>query len=279
MNNYKYLLYLLTLICFFIVYSIYKIKNKMLLNNKTKNFVEIIFFLTLISFIFVLMIANPIFRYSINFFKAIFIMLSLSLLCFSLGIIINKEKTYKNNINIYIILYMILLISITFIIGRPTLEINFERLKNIYKGSLIPFNTISLYFSGYASMKSIIYNVFGNAIMLVPLSFLLMIKNKKFNNIFRQLLIIFPIVIFIELFQQITWVGSFDIDDIILNISGPILFTLLITRFNIIDKIRQFFYNDFIKKRAVKYFIYIVSIIFPILFIIETISKIFSQIL
>ena len=75
MNNYKYLLYLFTLICFFIVYLIYKIKNKMLLNNKTKNFGEVIFFLTLISFIFVLMIANPIFRYSMNFFKAIFIML------------------------------------------------------------------------------------------------------------------------------------------------------------------------------------------------------------
>ena len=110
--------------------------------------------------------------------------------------------------------------------------------------------------------------------MLVPLSFLLMIKNKKYNNILKQLLIIIPIVIFIELFQEITWTGAFDIDDIILNLTGPVLFTFLITRFNFIDKIRKLFYNTFKDKKVIKYLIYIISLIIPIIFIIEVTTKV-----
>lgn len=267
-----YLLYLLIIITILLIYFLYKIKNKKLFKEKIKIFTELIFFLTTSSFIFILFSA---FRYTnMNYLKAIIIIVSLFLLVFSFGLITNNEKNYKTNINIYIGLYLTLLFSITFLIGRPRLNFNFNRITSIYKDSLIPFNTISLYFSGNASFKSIIYNIFGNIIMLVPLSFLLMIKNKKYNNILKQLLIIIPIVIFIELFQEITWTGAFDIDDIILNLTGPILFTFLITRFNFIDKIRKLFYNTFKDKKVIKYLIYIISLIIPIIFIIEVIAKV-----
>ena len=82
------------------------------------------------------------------------------------------------------------------------------------------------------------------------------------------------IVIFIELFQEITWTGAFDIDDIILNLTGPVLFTFLITRFNFIDKIRKLFYNTFKDKKVIKYLIYIISLIIPIIFIIEVTTKV-----
>ena len=267
-----YLLYLLIIITILLIYFLYKIKNKKLFKEKIKIFTELIFFLTTSSFIFILFSA---FRYTnMNYLKAIIIIVSLFLLVFSFGLITNNEKNYKTNINIYIGLYLTLLFSITFLIGRPRLNFNFNRITSIYKDSLIPFNTISLYFIGNASFKSIIYNIFGNIIMLVPLSFLLMIKNKKYNNILKQLLIIIPIVIFIELFQEITWTGAFDIDDIILNLTGPVLFTFLITRFNFIDKIRKLFYNTFKDKKVIKYLIYIISLIIPIIFIIEVTTKV-----
>ena len=59
--------------------------------------------------------------------------------------------------------------------------------------------------------------------MLFPLSFLLMIKNKKYNNVLWQTIIVFPLIILIEVLQGVTHTGVFDIDDIFLNIIGGIL--------------------------------------------------------
>lgn len=259
-------------LCLFLLYVIYKMKTKELFHNKIKCFTEIFFFFTMSTFVFVLSSVGI--RYSMNSMQAIALFASLFLLCFSFGCIQNNRKTYNTNISIYFGLYLVLLMSITFFIGRPTFRFQLDRIFSIYKGSLIPFHTISLYFNGYASTKEIVYNIFGNMMLLVPLSFLLMIKNKKYNHIFRQLCIIVPLVVFIELFQEITWVGSFDIDDILLNVFGPILFTFLITRFDIIGKIRSLFYRDFIKNKSIQYFLYFISLIIPVLFIIKTIVKI-----
>ena len=69
---------------------------------------------------------------------------------------------------------MILLFTITFIIGRPKLEFY----NWCYKGQYSPFKTIVSQFK-YASSISILKNIVGNSIMLIPLSFLLMIRNKN----------------------------------------------------------------------------------------------------
>lgn len=268
-----YLLYLLIIITILLIYFLYKIKNKKLFKEKIKIFTELIFFLTTSSFIFILFSA---FRYTnMNYLKAIIIIVSLFLLVFSFGLITNNEKNYKTNINIYIGLYLTLLFSITFLIGRPRLNFNFNRITSIYKDSLIPFNTISLYFSGNASFKSIIYNIFGNIIMLVPLSFLLMIKNKKYKNIFSQTLIILPLIIIIEVLQAYTHVGVFDIDDILLNYFGTIIFTFLITRFEIINKIKKLFYTDYSIKQNIKNILFYISIIILIMYIIIVLFKLF----
>lgn len=74
-------------------------------------------------------------------------------------------------------------------------------------------------------------------------------KDKKYNNIFRQLIIILPITIDIEVLQAFHRTGEFDIYDILLNYLGTILFTFIITRFSLIYKIKKMFYtNNKIKK-------------------------------
>ncbi len=255
------------------IYLIYKIIKKEIFKNKLKTFTDIILILTVGLFMYYLSVATPIFRYSIDKIEAVFIMISLFLLYFSYGLIKDDDKTYKNNVIIYIVLYMILLISITFFIGRASFRFDLERLTSIYEGSLVPFNTITSYFTK-GSLRSIMFNVVGNLIMLVPLSFLLMVKNKKYNNVLRQFLIIIPIVILTELLQQITSVGSFDVDDIILNVFGVMLFTFIITRFGIMDKIRKLFYKTFNVKNFIKYFIYFISLIFTLIFIVKALSRI-----
>ena len=102
--------------------------------------------------------------------------------------------------------------------------------------------------------------------MLIPLSFLLMIKDKKYNNILRQMLIILPTVVSIEILQAFTHTGTFDIDDIFLNYVGTLIFTFLITRFNLIDKIRKIFYKDYKIKIKSKKILFYLSVCLLIIF-------------
>ena len=102
--------------------------------------------------------------------------------------------------------------------------------------------------------------------MLIPLSLLLMIKNKKYNNILKQTTITLPIIIFIEILQAFTHTGVFDIDDIILNYLGTVIFTFIITRFNIIDKIKELFYTDYKLNDRVKNIVFYISTALLIIF-------------
>ena len=184
------------------------------------------------------------------------------LFIYTYGIINNEDKTYRNNINWYIMLYLLLLISITFLIGRTSLKFyNWW-----YSGQYVPFKTILSQLNN-GSTLSILKNIIGNSIMLVPMSFLLMIKDKKYKNIFKQLFIILPIIIFIEIFQAFTHVGSFDIDDILLNYFGTIIFTFIITRFSIIDKIKKAFYTDYKIKYSVKCIIFSFALFLMLVYI------------
>ena len=121
-------------------------------------------------------------------------MLLISIFIFTYEIIMNKDQTYKSNIVFYIIFFIILLLSVTSFIGRD--KIGFYNWW--YSGQYEPFYTIISQFK-YGSDLSILKNIMGNKVMLIPLSFLLMIKNKKYNNILRQATIILPIIILIEL--------------------------------------------------------------------------------
>ncbi len=211
-----------------------------------------------IIILYYLLIYNNWLVYDMSYTKTLFFILSTSLYIFIMGIVLNEEKEYKINVYCYILLFLMLLFSFTFIIGRPI--IRFYKNTHLFM-QLKPLHTITTIIKN-GTTNSIFKNILGNIIALIPLSFLLMIKDKKYNNILRQLLIIIPIIIFIELFQSYSHTGSLDIDDIILNCLGPIIFTFLITRFNLIEKIRKMFYTDFsVKKKEMLFYISTIIII------------------
>ena len=157
-------------------------KNKILLIEKT------ILIINIIIYCFLVIVGRNQYIYNMSYLKCIIFMIINSIFIYIYGIVVNKENVYKSNSILYIILFMILLFTITFIIGRPKLEFY----NWCYKGQYSPFKTIVSQFK-YASSISILKNIVGNSIMLIPLSFLLMIRNKKFNNIFKQSLIVLPI--------------------------------------------------------------------------------------
>ena len=195
-------------------------------------------------------------------------MLLVSLSIYLFGLIENKEKSYKENIIIYIILFMLLLTSFVFILKRPTIHFY----KNWYSGQLQPFHTIMSQIEK-ASPRTFLKNIIGNMFMLVPLSFLLMLLNDKYKNILKQTLIILPTIILIEVLQAFTYTGTFDVDDIILNYIGTVIFIILLEKTKLIDKIKPLFYKDFKLKNKTKYHTLYITLTILICFIAITLLK------
>ena len=231
------------------------------MNKRTTLIKYSILIINILIYIYLLFIGVNRFIYHVSFFKCILFMLLISAFVYTSGLLLKKEKEFKINIVIYMILYLLLLISITFYIGRDSIKFyNWW-----YSGQSTPFATIINQFK-YGSTNSILKNIIGNSVMLIPLSFLLMLKNLKYKNIFKQSLITIPIIICIEVLQAFTHTGSFDIDDIILNYLGTLIFTFLITRFKLIDKIRSLFSTDFNLNNKLKYIMFYFSLVLVIIF-------------
>lgn len=237
------------------------------MNKKITIIKKLVLILSIFIYIYLVFIGRNQYMYDMSYSRCILFMLLLSLFIYVCGISEDTDKSFKTNINIYLILFFILLFSVTFIIGRD----RFHLYSWSYGGQMIPFRTIKSQIK-YGSSLLILKNLIGNCIMLIPLSFLLMIKNKKYNNILRQTPITLTLIIFIEILQTYTHTGTFDIDDIILNYLGTIIFTFIITRFNLIEKIKKLFYTDYKFNEKTKnyllYFSLILIIIFDILLFI-----------
>lgn len=222
------------------------------MNKKITIIKNLVLISNIFIYIYLVFIGRNQYTYDMSYSRCILFMLLLSLFTYVCGINENRDKSFKTNINIYLILFFILLFSVTFIIGRD----RFHLYSWSYGGQMTPFRTIKSQIK-YGSSLSILKNLIGNSVMLIPLSFILMIKNNKYNNIFRQTLITLPIIIFIEILQTFTHTGTCDVDDIILNYLGTIIFTFIITRFNLIAKIKKLFYTDYkLNEKPKKYLLY-----------------------
>lgn len=215
--------------------------------------------MNLISYLYMILFHNVTFIYSIVYLSL------LSIYVFISGISINDKKEYKRNINIYIMIYILCLISILFLVGRPPIRIS----NSWYISELIPFKTIISQLK-YGSINEIVRNIIGNLCLFIPLSFLLILKDNKYKNILRQTLILLPSILMTELLQMITSVGVFDIDDIILNYLGVLLFIIIMNIVNI-DKIRKLFNSDFHLKSKTKRVLDVVIIFILIIFMIKNI--------
>ena len=231
------------------------------MNLKKKNITckYIFLIMNLISYLYMILFHNVTFIYSIVYLSL------LSIYVFISGISINDKKEYKRNINIYIMIYILCLISILFLVGRPPIRIS----NSWYISELIPFKTIISQLK-YGSTNEIIRNIIGNLCLFIPLSFLLILKDNKYKNILRQTLIILPSILMTETLQMITNVGVFDIDDIILNYLGVLLFVIIMNIVNT-DKIRKLFNTDFHLKSKTKKVLDTIIIFILIIFMFKNI--------
>ena len=83
--------------------------------------------------------------------------------------------------------------------------------------NLVPFRTIETYISDL-SFSVAFMNIFGNIIPFIPLGFLMPMAFPSQRNIIKTMISCFLIILSVEILQLVLFLGSFDIDDIILNL-------------------------------------------------------------
>ena len=102
--------------------------------------------------------------------------------------------------------------------------------------NLIPFYTIINYQNilNHSSDKALLIHCFinlaGNLLLFIPAGWLLPRLWKRQRNFFRFIALCFGIIFSVEVIQLFTLLGSFDVDDVILNtlgfIAGYIVFLI-----------------------------------------------------
>lgn len=102
-----------------------------------------------------------------------------------------------------------------------------------YRYNLVPFREISRFWT-YRNILGIysFLNLAGNVLIFVPAGFFVPILWKKKRSFLFTVCVTFEMSLLVECLQLILRVGSFDVDDLILNTLGGILGYLLLTILN-----------------------------------------------
>ena len=206
--------------------------------------------------------------YSVSIVFTLLYYLLLFLLIFSFGCLKNDKIIYKKNVILYFVSYVLFLIVFTMLLGRTGIGLIDREYFNYYikKINLIPFKTIIGYVLSISNFKLFLYNIVGNLVALIPLSIIILLKDEKNKSIKKQFLFLSISSFMIEFFHLLFSAGSFDIDDYILNVLGPILFILLINKLNVTQKIINVFNSDFNIRHNMKLCIYILVFSLILLF-------------
>lgn len=110
--------------------------------------------------------------------------------------------------------------------------------------NLIPGRALYDYFSApyqsSAVLRRIIFNYGGNLLLFTPWGFLFGIGNAMLK---KFVICTITVVVAVEFLQYFTMLGSFDIEDIILNVSGATIGFLIV---------RQIKNNRIVKRRCEK---------------------------
>lgn len=151
----------------------------------------------------------------------------------------NSKKIMNYMIWILFLIYLILLIKV--ILFKYPLSMIISMMSNpnatlvvrLQGSNFIPFKTIIYYISGNEGFRIAIANIIGNIVAFIPLGFLLPIIFKRMRKLPKIILTSFSVSLLFEVIQLLIAIGSFDIDDILLNVFGSLIgyiFYILISK-------------------------------------------------
>ncbi len=117
-------------------------------------------------------------------------------------------------------IYLCILVYVLF------LSPGFGRTQGIAHGvNLIPLQEIRRYYKGWESLRSSLFwlNIVGNIVAFLPMGFFISaLTKRRFYAVFA-FAIVYLASAGAEILQYVLRIGSFDIDDVILNTFGGIL--------------------------------------------------------
>ena len=141
--------------------------------------------------------------------------------------------------------YIAFLILILFYRSNRGADVGIREYLYFYS-NLVPFHTIVSYIKSFMEGKinsNLVYrNIFGNLFLFAPLSMFMCVFFKKTKVFLKNAIFIFLCVLFAEFFQMIFRVGSFDVDDIILNMLGAFV-GFSVMKIKYIDSLVRSIYN------------------------------------
>lgn len=161
-----------------------------------------------------------------------------------------KEKNIRKGLLKIFIVYSILIMTLLFLDGNFRMY-TWRKNVNIFSKeyfqnfcNIVPFSTIINFFDksakGYLNTRILITNILGNILIFAPYGFFLpTIFEDKFKSSKNFILGMIVIVFVVEVVQFLTGLGSFDIDDIILNTLGAVMVFLIFK----VEKINIFIKN------------------------------------
>ena len=115
--------------------------------------------------------------------------------------------------------------------GRTSRWIEGESYKQLLLQNInwVPFRTISNYWkvvfahTNEAARTHCIINLAGNVVLFLPPGWLLPHIWKRYQNFFRFFFTCLGAILAIEVTQLLTLLGSFDVDDVILNMTALVI--------------------------------------------------------
>lgn len=154
-----------------------------------------------------------------------------------------QEKSRIRNfwLKILFIIYCLLLITVLFLNNEYRMyvfqNINIFSKEHFEMSNIIPFATIIDYISRLVSNQInagiVIINFATNLLLFAPMGFFIpMLYSDRIKNIKQFAILMIIITLIVEVLQFITFRGSTDIDDIILNTVGAVIvYIIMKTRF------------------------------------------------
>ena len=122
---------------------------------------------------------------------------------------------------VFLIIYLMVLAYVCFwseSYGRTDVQ-------NTYRYNLIPFKEIMRFYTyrELVGFEAFMLNLFGNVLAFIPYGVMVPIVSRKNRKLFRVFVMTFLLSLMIECVQLICKVGTFDVDDLILNKLGGII--------------------------------------------------------
>ena len=138
-----------------------------------------------------------------------------------------RHRTFNLTVTILTIVYALIMIRLLFLRGGQWEDYNYN---------LIPLKTISIYITERDSLSFNVWftNIFGNIVLFIPIGWAVPVLFRRFLKFLPFCLLVIGVIFLVELIQMLTRVGSFDVDDIILNTFGAsigFVITRIVTRF------------------------------------------------